>query len=442
MDKLIKYSEEEAKNAIEEKNFPLAIEIYKKLCIDDGFRNQNMLAKYGWALRKGGKSKEFIIICREYIKTKKINHKFLKNILCWCLYDEYIRNYTEKDIEIEEEEQKEKFEEFLKRANYIVNNTEQLPFDDYCINPYVLTIKKVIKIYNERSSTNYKEIISWLSKLNPDILSEKVFVFNDDKVKERELASIKEIYYQNMAKCYEKIKKYDKCIDICEKAFTEIKKFHYKNQIWLRARMYYCKCIIPSATQEDFENYKKLAYKEDFWFMYHKLSQICYRNGKIEDALLYGCKAVACKYEYEKMINLFQDIGLLWEAQSDYENAKIFFHASIYYRNRKYWNIPEELRYAASNYEIDPEIKVNVNKLKRIAENYIYQKEKRCFGEIKTILKHGCSGFIKQSNGEEDIYFNIRDICNKKNIKNGMRVEYIIENINGNKRAKNILIRG
>lgn len=176
--------------------------------------------------------------------------------------------------------------------------------------------------------------------------------------------------------------------------------------------------------------------------MYHKLSQICYRNGKIEDALLYGCKAVACKFEYEKMINLFQDIGLLWEAQSNYENAKIFFHASIYYRNRKYWNIPEELRYATLNYDIDPEIKVNVNKLKRIAENYIYQKEKKCFGEIKTILKHGCSGFIKQSNGEEDIYFNIRDISSKKTIKNGMKVEYIIENINGNKRARNILIRG
>ena len=100
------------------------------------------------------------------------------------------------------------------------------------------------------------------------------------------------------------------------------------------------------------------------------------------------------------------------------------------------------MKYAALNYEIDSETKVNINKLKIIAEDYIHLKEGRFFGEIKTILTHGGAGFIKQSNGKEDIYFNIKDISNKKNIKVGVKVEYIIDEKNGKKRAKNILIRG
>lgn len=76
MDEQIEYNEINAKKAMEENNIPLAIEIYKKLCEKDEFNNQILLARYGLALRKGDKPKEFIEICREYIKTKKLMQSF------------------------------------------------------------------------------------------------------------------------------------------------------------------------------------------------------------------------------------------------------------------------------------------------------------------------------------------------------------------------------
>ena len=57
----------------------------------------------------------------------------------------------------------------------------------------------------------------------------------------------------------------------------------------------------------------------------------------MEDALLYANKALTCKFEYEKMNKLLQDVALLWEHKGNIINAKIYYEASVYYRNRNGW---------------------------------------------------------------------------------------------------------
>ena len=44
-----------------------------------------------------------------------------------------------------------------------------------------------------------------------------MFCFKDETGKDRELASPKEFYYQNMAKSLEKMGKFKECIEVCEK---------------------------------------------------------------------------------------------------------------------------------------------------------------------------------------------------------------------------------
>ncbi len=432
MEKKIEYSEINAKKAMEENNIPLAIGIYKKLCEEDKFNNQTLLARYGLALRKEDKSKEFIEICREYIKTKKINAEFLNNVLCWCIYDEYIKKYNEDDSE--------NFDEFLKEAQYICNNTTQLPAKEHFKNPYVLTVEKVVKVYNNRNNTNYNEILKWIELLNPDMLSsEDAYIFIDKDGKDREKASHKEFYYQNKIKALEKTYQYELCYKLCEECFEKIENLHYKNEIWIESRKLYCKCMMDS---QYIDEYIKFAEEKKLWHIYAKVSEICFRYNKLEEATIYGCKSILCSFEFQRMVKLYLTMGQLFENIGQSANAKIMYHAAAYYRNENLWNIPQELEYAIEKYDIDMTIKINRRDIEKIARNYLINKKIIRIGQITKIIQEKRCGFIKINDENDTIYFKIKDIKDGFAEKNKYAEFEIIE-YEDKKRAINIkVIRG
>lgn len=400
MDEQIDYNEIDAQKAIEDNNMSLAIEIYKKLCEKDGFKNQFLLARYGQALRKDNKSKEFVDICREYIKTKKITIEFLNNVLCWCIYEEYIKNYIEDDTE--------NFDNFLKEAQYICTNTKQLPAKEHFKNPYVLTVEKVVKAYNNRNNTNYNEVLKWIELLNPDMLSsEDAYVFIDKDGNDREKASHKEFYYQNKIKALEKTYQYELCYKLCEDCFEKIDKLHYKNEIWIESRKLYCKCMMDS---EYIDEYIKFAKEKNLWHIYAKVSEICFRYNKPEEAIIYGCKSILCSFEFERMVKLYLTMGQLFENIGNSNNAKKMFHAAAYYRNKKLWNIPQELEYAVEKYDIDITTRINRSDIENIARNYLIDKDIIRIGKITKIVKDKKYGFININNKNDTVYFKVKDV--------------------------------
>lgn len=410
------------KKILEENSEEEAEETLQKLWKESQESNQIILSYYGRILRKLDKQIEFIKICRQFVKYgKKITNKYVLSCLCWCIYEHYIQNYDSDD--------KEGLSEFIKEAQYIKNNCEQR--EDYS-NPYVLTIIKVLKVYNKGNMRNKKilgEILEWISYLQPEKLSEKVFKYKDKNGKERENASEKELYYQYKVKALEKLEQYDECIKSCKIALDVIKKFHYRNETWIKARMYYCNCMIQDDIDKAIKEYRDLAYKENYWFMFHKLSKICFINGKIEDSLLYANKAIIADYKYEKMINLFLDVAWNWEAIGEREIAKKFFQASAYYRDREGWTIPEELKYKIKEENINIKMKPSKKELVDIAKQYVYKiegQEQKYMGTIKRILPNGYSGFIKQKDSKQDIYFRKSNIKSKKIFNEGAKVVYKI----------------
>lgn len=432
------YTRENAKSELDKGNYPLTKTILEVLWDNSNKDDEYLLYDYGKALRKTKKSIKFVEIYRELNDNKKIiSNKWIVSMLCWCLYDSYIKNYSVSN--------KNGFNNFINNAEHIINNCEQMNADEHYKNPYVLTIKKVVKIYTEKSSSNFNKIIEWLSYLAPDRLSEEVFNFQDETGKDRELASIKEFYYQHMAKALEKTEKYEDCITICETAFKQISKFHYRNDTWLKARMYYSKCMVNEDIESAIREYKELADRENYWFMYHKLSQICFRYNKVSDALLYASKAYSGRFEYEKMVNLLLDTALLWQARGNNENANFFFQASAYYRERQGWMIPEELKYAINLFDIDVKVKPNIILIKSISKDYITiieGKSNRLEGKIFNIFSHGGSGFIEPSKGGTNVYFNMKDVGGKALIK-GDRVEYeMSKGKDGKPRAVKVTMRG
>lgn len=416
----IEYTKENAWIEFKKGNYPLAKIILETLWNNSNKDDVYLLYYYGQVLKKTKESITFVDICRRLNSNKKIlSNRYIISTLCWCLYESHIKNYSIED--------KDGFNDFIKRAEYIKNNCLQMNAEEHYKTPYVLTIRKVVKIYNYRASRNYKEILRWLSYLDPNKLSEEVFNFQDETGKDRELASPKEFYYCNKAKALEKTEKYEPCINICEVAFKQIKKFHYRNDMWLKARMYYCKCMLQEDIESAIAKYKAFAYKHNYWFMYHKLAQICWRHNKVSEALLYVSKAYMGRFEHEKMVNLMLDTALLWQAKGNNTNAKLFFQASAYYRKRQRWSFSEELKYSITIFEINVEVKPNIREIHRISNDYIVTiegKTEKFEGIITNILSHGGSGFIKPSCGESNIYFNMKNVLGKRVLKKGDYVQY------------------
>lgn len=412
--------------------------ILEKLWDNSNKSNVYLLYDYGYILRNNGKSDRFIDICREYARNEIIiKNTYIISLLCWCIYDVYI-----KDFEKTEETD---FEEFLKEAKFIKNNCKQLTKEKEHYNPYVLTVFKVIRVYLKSASVNYKEIIKWLEALNPNELSEEVYNFQDMDGQDREMASKKEFYYQYKTKALEKLQRYEECIKVCEEAFDNIKHFHYRNHIWIKTRLYFAKCMEADSdnVEDEIKKYKELAYRENHWFMYHKLSLICWRYGKMKDALLYANKALTCKFEYEKMNKLLQDVALLWENKGNIVNAKIYYEASAYYRNRNGWKISEELEFEISKYNLNINNKPNVNLIQKIAKEYVKQiegEDEQTIGKIITV--NGDYGFISVKGQKDNVYFKIRDILNSSLVSIGNIVEFKMVKTDKGYRALKIIIRG
>lgn len=331
------------------------------------------------------------------------------NQLCWILYKKTISAY-------DEEQTSNNFEEFIQKAEYIVENCHQKEADVWLENPYVLTVLKVVKTYNKKNFKNYSKILEWISKLDPNILSEEVFKFKDSEGKDRELASAKEFYYQHISKVYEKLRKFEECVAICDLGLEEIKRWHYRNHIWIRARRYYSNCMITDDFDEAIKEYIYLAEKENHWFMFHKVSSLYFSKGRIDDALSYASKALVAsrRFDIEKMINLVYDIGILLQAKSKSNQANIFFQACGYYRNLREWKLSEELRFIIKENNIDISKTFDIYKLKSIVREYLPQlsnlkiDDSKVFtGRVHKILVNG-DGFIERKNNES-LYFRVRE---------------------------------
>lgn len=108
----------QAKEFYNNKDFEKALLIYDKLWNSSNKDDHNLFAEYGNSLRKCNKSDIFL---NEFSKIPKDSYirksNYVISVLCWCVYDVYIKNY----IDTEESN----FEEFIKMAEIIINHSVQ-----------------------------------------------------------------------------------------------------------------------------------------------------------------------------------------------------------------------------------------------------------------------------------------------------------------------------
>ena len=163
----------------------------------------------------------------------------------------------------------------------------------------------------------------------------------------------------------------------------------------------------------------------------------------MEDSLLYANKALTCKFEYEKMNKLLQDVALLWEHKGNIINAKIYYEASVYYRNRNGWKMTEELEFAISKNNLNINNRPNVNLIQKISAEYVTQIEGEDEYAIGKIIKiNGDYGFINVRGQKDNVYFKVKDALNSNSLGVGNIVEFKVIKTDKGNRALNIRNRG
>lgn len=410
------------------------VNLLKELWMEYG--EKIYLSTYGFECRKMNWQNEFLLLLHSIKDESIINDQYVNNAKIWCLYDLNIKNFN-----ITRNTNESEIEYFFIEAEKIISNCSQEDINNYYNNPYGLTIVKAVKILNQRSHCNHKEIIKWLERLDVNKLpadDEKQYINSFGR--ECENASTREFYYYQLARAYEKAEEYEKCINICKKALLEDLNFHYKNKLWLKSRMLYCECQIANDKQIAINNYKKIVDKNDFWFMRHKLACVYFNNNMLQEALKYNCLAFDIEQEDKKLINIIYDLAYILETLKYDNEAKIFFLEYIKIRNKYSWDIPYDIEIKARLYNLDLKTskKVNLHVLKNMCYDLLVSVNHFFEGRVKYFTKNNMSGFIKLKKGCE-IFFNKHQVKFCNDIKIGDIVLFeIVENKKGNK-AINII---
>lgn len=373
--------------------------------------------EYADSLKKVGKVDEAILICKTtYFKDKTF--KYNKDLLCWCLFEKYIKPYNSNILS--------EFHNFIKIANFIIQNTVQ----DGKKTANEATIFKVLKILQEQNNVRQVNLLKWANKLDHTKLSQDVIEFTFSDGLSKEGASRKEQYFKIKSKALQKTNQYEECIKCCNIAFQEIDKFHYDNQIWLEVRKQYCICMSnnnDSSVAAAAKRINELALLKKHWSIYATAFECFCHIKNYEQAIISASKAMLSNDPIDKKVGLLFQMGILFELLNEIKKAKEYYYFVYIIRKDKEWQIPQELQQKI-NYHNLQDTNYSINKLKQDLRTQWISNVKAdgdMFEGIVSniVMPRRKSGFIKT--GEQSYFFNTSSIVNGyPKLKIGAKVTY------------------
>lgn len=365
-------------------------------------------ASYGRICRKLNKQKEFLQVIKPLLLSEEMiefTAEFFADVVGWCLYDLYIVKYDENcDYDI------------IDKSQFILEHCKQKELNQYKYNPLVFTIFKIVRVLKDKSSINYKKIIELLELLDPLKLPlDNVQTIIGPNDREMKLASSREVYYQDLSKAYEKTRQFEKAYTLCDNALNENSKWHYRNDLWIKARKYYCLCLANVDFNINIEEYKKIVEEKKFWFMYHNLGNLLIAHSQIDEGFYYLCLALEISPDPENKYGVMIDIAnILLNVYNNENDAKKFYQAALYFKTVNGWTIGNSLDFRKKQFNLSDTLKPNLIELKKLALKFAVNIKFFNVGNIKKIDANKGFGFIKLLDGTRDIYFKTRNINNKK----------------------------
>lgn len=385
--------------------------------------------EYADSLKKIGQIDEAIYICKNvYVKEKSF--KYNNDLLCWCLYEKYIKNFESNSLS--------ELQKFIEISNFITTNTIQ----DGKKTAYEATVFKVLKVLQQQNNVKPNNFLKWLDKLNFNLLTEDVIEYQLSNGRTKEGASRKEMYFQIKSKALQKENRYVECIECCDLAFKEIQKFHFDNQIWLDVRRQYSICM--SCNDEGVSliaanRIVELANQKKHWSIFYTAFE-CFKYFKDYDkAIINASIALLSNDPLDKKINLLYQVGQLMDLLNQPVKAQRYYLLVYKIRKENVWSIPRPLTerldtdFLLSDYSIErlkKELRLEwTSNIKSSQENFI--------GVVSNIvMPKRKSGFIKKDT--ESYFFNIASVISGySKLKEGAKVSFnLIDSVHPVRKVK------
>jgi cold shock CspA family protein len=346
--------------------------------------------------------------CHKKIENTKAN-KPINNCMGWAVYQAKVKNFDFDCGDVPN---------LLKLIRYVYQNCDDEKSPRWLLAEFLVKAvddhKLILKNPNEI-------LLEFLHQIDSDKLSRE-----EKKYEEKLLASDFEKWCSEISKVYLNLKRYDKCIDICQKALDSKIKLHSNNDSWFRYRM--AKCYLSQNDMENAQNYVREAQIRGckHWCIKQILFEIAHKMND-EKALVYASECAMADRSHEMRVSFYEDFSKYLQEEKFEHESMLLRHLIILLREENKWKLKPE----HSSWVITQEIK-SLDKretLEKLSEfwNKCSKVGKEYYrGTIKNILPQGNAGFIACEDSK-DYHFKKNDCRGNWELKKGLKVRFTLE---------------
>jgi tetratricopeptide (TPR) repeat protein len=349
---------------------------------------------YAHCLRKLGRTREAIEVARE-VHTLAPDFRLGRSMYAWTLYD------CIRSIDVPEPA-------LLTAAETIISLTGSDEQAYAPTSPFVATVLRVAKACAMRGRD--VRALEWLNKLDPTQLPTEPRIWSDETGRKRELASARERYYATRTHAFERLRRWQECLETTNRALTDCGPLHHDNDVWFARRIALAKLNL-GRPQEALAELEQLAARKPTSFMQTDIAKAAWAAGDVERTFKHALQALQAPGDIRfKLEGVRLLAEVLWRrGETDY--ARTHLSLCIAVRNSKSWKPKEELTKLATSWEVngipgDPN--PILSELQPLWKRWNDDLAPRRAGTIVRMFPHGRAGFIR-SDDKGQFYFDTRD---------------------------------
>jgi tetratricopeptide (TPR) repeat protein len=351
---------------------------------------------YAHSLRKLRRSREALTVAEE---THRIAPDFAlgRSVLTWAAFD-VIRSAEELTPNE------------LGLARRVVRLLEGEGTNHEKTSPFVPTVLRVARHLVRKH--RYLQALAWLKKLDAARLGTDEFQFQDERGKQRRLASHRERYFSLRTVCFEKLERWEECLDAAESAVAACGQLHHDNDIWLARRIARSKVNL-GRVEEGLKELELLAKKKAASFIFTDIAVAAHKLGQADRAESACLDALSAQgdlgFKLEALLLLAR---VLWSKGQQERACK---HLALYIAVRKTnaWSVDKDAQVLAEQWNVasDVDVAAALSELKPTWRRSPPSGGSRKSGIVDSILPHGKAGFIVTAD-KQRFYFETRDLGN------------------------------
>jgi tetratricopeptide (TPR) repeat protein len=351
---------------------------------------------YAHSLRKLRRSPEALTVAEE---THRIAPNFAlgRSVLAWAAFD-VIRSAEELTPNE------------LGLARRVVRLLEGEGSNHEKTSPFVPTVLRVARHLVRKR--RYLQALTWLKKLDAARLDTDEFQIQDERGKQRRLASHRERYFSLGTACFEKLERWKECLGAAQSAVAACGQLHHDNDIWLARRIARSKVNLGKV-EEGLKELELLAKKKPASFIFTDIAVAAHKLGqpdRVESACLDALSAPGdLGFKLEALLLLAR---VLW-SKGEHDRARKHLALYVAVRKTNAWRVDNDAQTLAKQWNVVSYVDVAtaLSELKPTWRRSLPLGSSRKNGIVDSILPHGKAGFIV-TRDKERFYFETRDLRN------------------------------